>query len=211
MKINRLITAFVFLATATGASVLAQTRPAAQAPPPATSQANAPIPESKIALINSDVFLVEKEGIARLLAAAKKVDAEFEPRRKELQLLGQKIQQLTDEINKLQAAGPSGPVPPQQIQAKIDQLEQMKKDGKRMQEDAEAAYPKRMSEILAPIYDEIGTALQAFGKARGITLILDAKQLGPAILMAADATDITRAFIADFNSKNPATAQLTPR
>lgn len=209
MKIDRLITALAFLATAAVVPVFAQTRPAAPAPQPAP-QTSAPVPESKIALINSEAFLYEKEGITRLLAAAKKTDGEFDARRKELAQLGQKIQQLTDEINKLQQGGGTV-VPMQQIQAKIDQLEQMKKDGKRMQEDSEAAYPKRMAEALAPIYDEISTALQAFGKARGITLILDAKELRPAILMAADATDITRAFIADFNSKNPATAQVTPR
>jgi outer membrane protein len=209
MKIDRLLTAFAFLATVALTPVLAQTRPTSQPAAPPATQASAPIPESKIALINSEAFLYEKGGVARLIAGAKKVELEFEPRRKELQLLTQKIQQLTDEINKLQAG--SGVVSQEQIQTKIDQLEQMKKDGKRKQEDAEAAYPKRVQEVLAPIYDEIGTALQAFGKARGITLILDAKQLGPAILMAADATDITAAFIADFNTRNPATAQVTPR
>jgi outer membrane protein len=91
----------------------------------------------------------------------------------------------------------------------MDQLEQLKKDAQRKQEDAQAAYNKRMQEVLAPIYDDIGKALDAFGKLRGITLMLDVSKIGPAILMAADATDVTRAFIADFNSKYPATAAVT--
>ena len=80
MNTNRLVTttAFVILAAA---SALAQTRPGAPASTPATAApaANAQIPESKIALINSEAFLSEKEGIARLVAAAKKIEAEFEP------------------------------------------------------------------------------------------------------------------------------------
>ena len=43
-----------------------------------------------------------------------------------------------------------------------------------------------------------------------LTLLRDGALLGGAILMASDATDITRAFINDFNSKNPATAAMAP-
>ncbi len=82
----------------------------------------------------------------------------------------------------------------------------MKKEATRKQEDAQTSYQKRMQEVLAPLYDDIGKALDSFGKSRGITLMLDISKIGPAILMASDATDVTRAFIADFNSKFPATA-----
>ena len=44
-------------------------------------------------------------------------------------------------------------------------------------------------------------------KARGITVIVDGSQVP--VVYAADSIDITRAFIADFNSKNPATASVT--
>jgi Skp family chaperone for outer membrane proteins len=208
MKIYRLMAALAFLAAVTVSPVLAQTKPApAPAQQPAAPQTSAPVPESKVALINTEEFLDEKQGIARLIAAAKKVETAFEPIRKELQQLQQKMQQLQDEITKLQGAGV---VSEQQIRAKTDQLEQMKKDFQRKQEDAQAAYPKRMQEALNPIYEDIGKALDAFGKSRGITLLLDTAKLGAAILMASDATDITVAFIKEFNSKNPATAQVTP-
>ena len=52
--------------------------------------------------------------------------------------------------------------------------------------------------------DEIGKALEAFAKARGINVIIDAAQVP--LLYAADSIDITRAFITEFNSKNPVTA-----
>ena len=51
-------------------------------------------------------------------------------------------------------------------------------------------------------------ALEAFAKARGITVIVDGSQVP--VVYAADSIDITRSFINEFNSKNPATASLTP-
>jgi len=206
-KINRLIIALAFLAAVAVSPVFAQPKPAAQPTAPPTS---ATLPGSKIALINTDEFLDEKQGIARLIAAAKKADTAFEPTRKDLQQLQQRMQQLQDEITKLQQAPPGAGVDPRQIQAKSDQLEQLKTDAKRKQEDAEAAYPKRMQEALAPIYLDISKSHDAFGKARGITLLLDTAKMGAAILIASDALDITRAFINDFNSKNPATASVVP-
>ena len=204
-KINRLLTALLFLAAVAVSPVFAQPKPAPQPTAPTTS---ATLPESKIALINTDVFLDEKQGIVRLIAAAKKADIAFEPTRKDLQQMQQRMQQLQDEITKLQQG--VGVVDEKQIRTKSDQLEQLKTEAKRKQEDAEAAYPKKMQEALAPIYLDISKSLDAFGKARGITLLLDAAKMGAAILIASDALDITRAFINDFNSKNPATASVVP-
>ena len=206
-KINRLLTALAFLAAVAVSPVFAQPKPAPQPTAPTTS---ATVPDNKIALINTDEFLDEKQGIARLVAAAKKADIAFEPTRKDLEQMQQRMQQLQNEITKLQQAPPGAGVDPKQIQAKSDQLEQLKTEAKRKQEDAEAAYPKKIQEALAPIYLEISKALDAYGKARGITLLLDAAKMGPAILIASDSLDITRAFINDFNSKNPATASVAP-
>ena len=93
------------------------------------------------------------------------------------------------------------------MQAKIDQLEQLKKDIQRKAEDAQAAYNRRRQELFAPLQDEIGKALEAFAKARGINVIIDGAQVP--LLYAAESIDITRAFITDFNSKNPVTATTT--
>ena len=46
-----------------------------------------------------------------------------------------------------------------------------------------------------------------FAKARGINVIIDGAQVP--LLYAAESIDITRAFITDFNSKNPVTATTT--
>ncbi|HZE71603.1 MAG TPA: OmpH family outer membrane protein [Pyrinomonadaceae bacterium] len=207
MKVNHLVAA-AFVAAVASSPLLAQTRPAAQSAPPATAQAN--VPATKVALINTEAFADEKQGIVRIVAAVKRVDTEFQARKTELQQLQQRVQTLTDEISKIQAAPASVGVDQKSLQAKVDSLDVLKKEGTRKQEDAQAAYNKRMQEVLAPIYDDIGKSLDAFGKAQGITLLLDASKIAPAILSAADATDVTRAFIADFNSKYPATAAVAP-
>ena len=203
MKMNRLIAA-AFVAAVACLPLSAQTRPATQTAAPSGS-AVPNVPASKVALINTEVFADEKQGIVRIVAAVKRVDTEFQARKAELQQLQTKLQTLSDDIEKTRnVAAPAA------LQQKMDQLELLKKEGQRKQEDAQAAYNKRMQEVLAPIYDDIGKSLDAFGKAQGITLLLDASKIAPAILSAADATDVTRAFITEFNSKFPATAAVTP-
>lgn len=201
MRKYRLIAAAAFLVAVTALSAPAQQRPAAAAAAPAAAASNAPVPASTIALINTDYFADEKNGITRLVAAVKKVDAEFTPRRTELQNLKAQIDKLTADIQATQAVAT-----PQQIAQKQEQLEGLKRDYQRKGEDAQAAYNKRLQDSVGPLYEDIGKALDAFAKARGITLLLDTAKIGPAILAAVDAMEVTRAFIADYNSKNPATA-----
>jgi outer membrane protein len=133
----------------------------------------------------------------------KKVDTEFGPRRTELQTLQAQIEKATADLAKVQAM--QTPVVNQQQQEKIDQ---MKRDFQRKGEDAQAAYQKRLQEVIGPIYEEIGKALDAYAKAHGITLILDVTKV-QGIVSASDSLDITKAFITEFNSKNPATAAVT--
>ena len=95
-------------------------------------------------------------------------------------------------------------------QQQADKIEAMKTEFKRKGEDAQAAYQKRLQEALGPIYDDIGKALDAYAKTHGITLILDVTKV-QGIVSAAGSLDITRPFIIEFNSKNPATASLAPK
>jgi Skp family chaperone for outer membrane proteins len=203
MKILRATAAVAFFAAICVGSASAQ-QPRAGATSPATGPALAVnIPDSKIALVNSDEFTDEKTGIVRLVNAAKKVDGEFAAKRKELQDLDAAIKKAEADLAKVQAM--QTPLVNQQQQDKIDQ---MKKDLQRKGEDAQAAYQKRLQEVLGPVYDEIGKALDVYAKARGITLILDVTKV-QGIVSAADSLDITKAFITEFNSKNPATVAST--
>ena len=70
MKISRAIAAIVFFAAVSASSVLAQVKPAGTPATSAPTQ-SATLPEAKIALVDTDEFLNEKNGITRLVAAAK--------------------------------------------------------------------------------------------------------------------------------------------
>ena len=67
--------------------------------------------------------------------------------------------------------------------------------------------PSAGRRYFAPLEEDIGKGLGAFAKQRGINVIIDGSQVP--VVYAADSIDITRAFINDFNSKNPATASVT--
>lgn len=203
MKIARFFAA-VALLTATVICVSAQTKPATSAaPPPAAAQTtNVAVPDSKMAMIYSDAFLDPKTGIARFNSLLGTLNREFQPRQAELQALQTKINTLGKEIEDTQNVAA-----PDSIRQKRDQLTQMQTEFKRKGEDAEAAYTKRRQEIFTPLQQDIGKALEAFAKARGITVIVDGSQVP--VVYAADSIDITRAFISEFNSKNPATASVT--
>ena len=203
MKIDRLIAAVALLATVALSSVSAQQKPAPPAGAPATSaQSTGAVPDSKMALIYSEAFLDAKAGIARFATLMTTLNREFQPRQTELNGLQTRIAALTKEISDTQAVAD-----PKAIQQKTEQLDQLKKDYQRKGEDAEAAYNRRRTEIFAPLQEDIGKALEIFAKARGITVIVDGSQVP--MVYASDSIDITRAFISDFNSKNPATASVT--
>jgi Skp family chaperone for outer membrane proteins len=205
MKIFRATLAAAFFAAICVGSIRAQQpRPGTTTPTTGAAAPAVNVPETKIALVNSDDFNDEKGGITRLVVAMKKVDTEFGPRRTELQNLQAQIEKATADLAKVQAM--QTPAVNQQQQEKIDQ---MKRDFQRKGEDAQAAYQKRLQEVIGPVYEEIGKALDAYAKAHGITLILDVTKV-QGIVSASDSLDITKAFIIEFNSKNPATAAVTP-
>ena len=178
--------------------------PGAQAP---ATPANVALPTSKMAVIYTDMFLDQKTGIAKFNSVITKLNNEFLSQKNEIQGMQTRAQTLQDEITKLQNAPAGTPIDQRALQTKIDQLEQLKKDIQRKGEDAQAAYNRRRQELFTPLQTEIGNALEAFAKARGINVIIDAAQVP--LLYAADSIDITRAFITDFNSKNPVTAATT--
>jgi outer membrane protein len=201
MKIARNFVIVAVLAIAV-ASASAQQRPAASAAAPATQQATVAVPDSKIAMIYSDAFMDPKTGIAKFNSLLSTLNREFQPRQTELQGLQTRINTLTKEISDTQSVAD-----PNTIRQKRDQLDQLNTEFKRKGEDAEAAYTKRRQDIFLPLQQDIGKALEAFAKARGITVIVDVSQVP--VVYAAESIDITRAFINEFNSKNPATAAVT--
>jgi len=211
MDRNRFLAAFTFIATIAVSTALAQGPGAQQKPqtPPLQTSAVA-VPVSKVAVILSAVFQDPKQGIARFNVTLTRLNSEFQKTQDDLTQTAQKIKNLQDEITNLQTQAAKGaPLDPKTIQAKIDQLDQMKKDYQRKGEDAQAQYQKRRQEMFAPLEEDVAKALDAYAKGRGITMVIDRSQV-EGILYAAENIDITKAFISDYNSKNPATAAVTP-
>jgi Skp family chaperone for outer membrane proteins len=205
MNRNRLLLILPLLALLPVVPALAQ-RPAA--PPPQTVQPRpaADPPISKVAVIYSAAFQDPKAGIARFASLVNKLNSEFQKVQDDLNLTSQKLKQLQAEISDAQQGKPA--TTPAQLQTKIDAFDQLKKEYQRGGEDAQAKYARRRQEIFLPLQEDIGKALDVFAKAHNITLILDGTQLE--LVYAADSIDITRAFISDYNLKNPVTAAVTP-
>jgi outer membrane protein len=202
-----LLSASALVAILSVSSVSAQRTAAPPSQPASTPQASGILP-TKIALIYSDAFLDPKTGIAKFNRVLTTLNREFQKQKDDLSQMQQRSQQLQDEITKLQQAPAGTPIDQKALQAKIDQLELLKKDFQRKGEDAQAAYNKRRQEVFAPLQEEIGKALETFAKAHNITVIIDGTQVP--LVYASDSIDITRVFINEFNSKNPATASVTP-
>ena len=202
---------FVVLTGAT-VSTFAQTRPATPAPTtarptapqptpaPTTAPATVAVPAAKIALVDTTAFSDEKTGIKRYLNAVNTLQRQFDARNTELRNLDAQIKALAAEINKLSAAPI---VSKETIRAKQDEGERLQRDLKYKKEQADADYAKRYEEAVGPVSTDIGKALDLYANQHGLTMVLDISKLLPAVLTVNPTTDITQAFIADYNSTHP--------
>jgi Skp family chaperone for outer membrane proteins len=178
-------------------------RPAATplATPAATPVAsNVAVPQSRIALIDTGMFSDEKNGIFLYIDAAKKVQLEFQPRTNELENLGNRLNALATEIKTLSQAKV---IDQKTIQAKQAEGERLQQEATTKKERLDDDVTKRYQQVISPISNQIGTAMDQFARQRGITMTLDISKLLPAILTALPAVDVTKAFIEDFNRSHP--------
>lgn len=189
-------------------STIAQVRPGGTPTPtprPAAPQSpgtEVPVPPSRIALIDTTMFADEKKGIYRYSDAIKIVQNQFASQTQELTNLQNRINALVEDIRKLRTA----PTPDQRaIQTKQEEGTRLQQDWNTKKQRFDEDFSKRYQEVTSPISDQIGKAMDQFARDRGITMTLDFSKLLPALLTAVPAVDVTEAFIADFNRKNPRT------
>lgn len=165
---------------------------------------------TKIGWIITAAFGDEKEGITKYVNAEKALDAEMKPRVTELQAIQTKLQTLSEEIKKLQGLAVADQ---KSIAAKQDEGQKLQRELKFKQEEAQQAYAKRREEVMAPISTNIFQALQEYAKKNGFAAVIDISALGtenqpsPLVFLEPSA-DITRAFIAYYNTR-PATTATT--
>jgi outer membrane protein len=200
MKLFRLVAAGVVLAVVqiVAAHAQAPVRPSPAASQPAATSAVPPSLNGKIAVIDSAAFSDDKQGITRVVNAAKSIEVQFQPQQTELQNMQTRYNTLLDQIQK--TAPVAQPAATQQLQ---DQAEQLKRDMERKAQDAQAAVDKRKRELLGPLQEDIYNALQVYAQQRGIAIVIDMNTVP--VLVAADSVNITRDFIAEYNRTHPAT------
>ncbi|MDQ1605523.1 MAG: hypothetical protein QOE01_3368 [Actinomycetota bacterium] len=195
------------LAATAALTASAQTQPAGRPALPAQPRPTAPatsgavtVAEGKFAIIDTEAFGDTKEGIQRLVAAFQTVEREFKPRRDEITTLKTRYDALVKEINDTKAVAA-----PAALQTKADQASQLEIEIKRKQEDGQKALDKRVQDLTGPVYQDIGNALQAYAKARGLSVVFDVSKMQGVLMVVDGGIDITSAFIADYNQRNPAT------
>lgn len=197
MKTLRLIAVSVVFAAIFAVSALAQTTTAS----------------GKIGLINTLNFDDDKAGITKYVTALNSLETEFKPISTELQTMGTNIQALQKELQGYQdivSKGGKIPIAEADVQKKLESLDKMQREYKFKEDDAKVRYERRRQIVLAPIQQDIGTAIQEFTKKNGYTIMLDVAKLGEAgvILGMDEAADVTKQFIAFYNAR-PATTATT--
>ncbi len=169
----------------------------------------------QIAVINTLAFGGDDKGaggITKYMNAQKKLDSEFTVENQQLTNLGNQINALKKEIQGLQDSAAKGvPVKQDVVTDKASKHDDLVRQYKFSEESAKAKYSKRLNEVLGPVNQDIGNAIQAFAKQKGYAMILDAARLDNAGLILAFDTkfDVTDEFIKFYNARPAGTASTT--
>jgi len=174
------------------------------ATPAATAPSGGTGAEGKLAYINTSRF---RTGINEMKEKMDILNAEFDPKRKELESLENDVNNLK---NKIQTQGNTVSV---QVRNQwVEDGTDKEKKLKRLAEDYDALGQKRQAEVSQPILEKIGKFLENYCQQRGIVMVLEggAVQQTGVVLYAALASDITEDFIAQYNKANPGSGAAAP-
>jgi Skp family chaperone for outer membrane proteins len=171
--------------------------------------ASAQTGQLKIVVINTLEF-DGKDGIVKYTNAMTALENEFKPLDVELKALATKYENLGKELKVIQDQINAGTVPVNQqaAQTKLEEYQNLEIQIKRKQEDGKERFQRRQPQVLGPIQQDIGKAMQEFAAAKGYDLILDASMLDQQKILLAyipNKVDVTKEFITFFNAR-PATA-----
>lgn len=167
---------------------------------------------SKVVVIDSNAFFNDKTGITKIIAASKSVVAEVAARRSEVQQLIQRVDAVSKDIEAMRGnAGKGIPVDEKTMQAKIDELERLRREGKYKEDEYKAFAQKKQNEIVGPVYSEVLKALGEYVTQKDYGLVFDlSKDQNGVLAFASDKFDITKDFITYFNAKPVTTISSVP-
>ena len=165
---------------------------------------------SKIGWIDTGAFADPKDGVTKYNAALAALDKEMQPKVAELNAIGAKLKIINEWLanaNKNAAV----PVDQKAIQAKQEEGQSLQQEGEFQKKKYDAAVEKRSGEVLGPVSAEISKAIQDYAKLKSYAVILDIAALANAnALLAMDpSANITKEFIAYFNTRPATTATTT--
>lgn len=205
MKTVRFIAALMFFAAFAAIPSLAQTTGAA-----APAQGS-----TKVAIIDTSAFAVEKTGIQKFINAYKQLETEFTPRRTEITGIENRLKALQTQLTDLQkqAQQPNSPISADAVQKKLEEGQTLQTEYNRKVEDYKQAVQKREAALVGPIYQDIGRAIQDYAKRNGYTAIIDISKDQNAMIVWADMATIdatTADFIKFYNARPAGTAAATP-
>lgn len=141
---------------------------------------------------------VGAEGINRYTKALDAAIGETGPIQQELKAIGLKMEAL----EKVVTGAGGGESAASQFQARIVEYRRLEVEFKRKQEEKDAILARRRREVLPPVLEDIKRAMAEFAAQKGYSLILDAAELEPAVLVCDLAKlDVTKQFIAFYNAR----------
>lgn len=198
MKVFR-ITVAVMAFAAFAILAQTQTKPTIRTVDPVPPQTRAAAAPANIAVIDSSAFGDDKNGIARVMAAMKQIEAKFQPLRNELRGMRERLNTMRADLEKKRAIQDA-----KMTQQQTEEADRLDVQIKRKAEDAQASYQKESLTLLDPLQKDIGDALTSYAQAKGISLLIDLNRVP--VVYAANSLDITKDFIAEYNRTHPAAA-----
>jgi outer membrane protein len=174
------------------------------APPATPAPAGGTGAEGKLAFINTSAFY---QGINELRVKLDALNADFEPKKKEVQADEEALNNLKNKIQ-TQGATVSVQVRTQWMEDAADKERLLN----RKKEDYSTQGNKRLQEVTAPIQEKIYKFLEQYCQQRNIAMVLEgvAAQQANLLVFFSQATDITDDFMKEYNKVNPAPAAAAP-
>lgn len=158
---------------------------------------------SKVVVINTAAFFDEKAGITKIIAAAKLVDGDLASKRDEIKKIAGWLDAAEKQLATMRDNVAKGiPIDERAAQVKVDEAERLRREGKYKEDEYNAYGQKRQNDVVGPVFSETMRVLRDFVKTKGYGIVLDAaKDQNGVLLFATEQFDITKEFIAFYNSR----------
>jgi outer membrane protein len=180
-------------------------RPTKPGSTPATStSAGGTGAEGKVAILSTAQF---SQGIDELRVKLEALNVELEPKRKEIKVLEDELNNLK---NKIQTQGTT--VSPQVRNQWVEEATEKERQYKRRAEDYQQIAQKQFGVVSQPVSEKIKKFLESYCKQHGIVVVIEdgaASEAG-VLIWFVPTTNITDDFMKEYNKANPVAGSSAP-